>query len=459
MLKSKYSQRGASTILWVLSMIPLLGLAALALDGNNLFVVSAELQNAADAGALAGAKHLYNDDGTAIQRTDVVTNVNNAAQANKAQKSTVEVASVEIGHWQFDANGGGEFYPTDSDTPMDLSGKVFYDPDDSSRCDVLNNCNCENAPTCNTCCEINAVRVIAARQNTPVTAFFARILGFNDFSVTAEAVAYIGYAGSLDSGEIDQPIALCQEKIINSDGSYSCSVGRFIDNNQTGRYTDFDQENACNGSSDNALTQKYICTKSGNPEPIVFGDYVSVTNGQVQGDVFTSLYACWKHPNHCENLSPPANNNWPKYCDLYQNDGNALAATSPTQSWHVVLPVLQCLGGSNSCKKIVGAVAVHILWVTNSNSAQDTDVPYEMTMSGPDYTITFDSNDYPQNATAAQRWTAFVNEFNLKNADGSPATWQQKTIYYAPDCNPQTPKGLTMGRNYGIRAEAPVLVN
>jgi len=37
------------------------------------------------------------------------------------------------------------------------------------------------------------------------------------FTKEAEAVAYIGFAGSLEPGEVDAPFAICQQKIVDSD--------------------------------------------------------------------------------------------------------------------------------------------------------------------------------------------------------------------------------------------------
>jgi uncharacterized membrane protein len=53
------SARGVVTILAALSMTLLLGIAALVVDLGLLFLTKYELQNAADAGALAGARQLH----------------------------------------------------------------------------------------------------------------------------------------------------------------------------------------------------------------------------------------------------------------------------------------------------------------------------------------------------------------------------------------------------------------
>ncbi|UNY41880.1 hypothetical protein CPT_Momento_050 [Burkholderia phage Momento] len=57
--KSRRNQRGAVAITVALLMSILLGFAALAIDVGYLFVVRNELQNAADAAALAGAPCIY----------------------------------------------------------------------------------------------------------------------------------------------------------------------------------------------------------------------------------------------------------------------------------------------------------------------------------------------------------------------------------------------------------------
>lgn len=97
--------------------------------------------------------------------------------------------------------------------------------------------------------------------------------------------------------------------------------------------------------------------------------------------------------------------------------------------------------------------------------APDPDPPY----ADPNNPTKEELEDYGK-----QRWDSFVDELNIlgfdTDGDGQPDRaywndspqlngWRQKTIYFAPDCDAQTPRGLTAGRNFGIRAEVPVLVN
>ena len=59
-------QRGVVVITVAVLLVSLLSFGALALDISSLFVVRNELQNAADAGALAATRFLYSADGTTI---------------------------------------------------------------------------------------------------------------------------------------------------------------------------------------------------------------------------------------------------------------------------------------------------------------------------------------------------------------------------------------------------------
>lgn len=59
------------------------------------------------------------------------------------------------------------------------------------------------------------------------------------------------------------------------------------------------------------------------------------------------------------------------------------------------------------------------------------------------------------------RWASFVKRFELKNV-GDPAPYApfaQKSIYFSPDCTPHEPKGGSQGKNFGILAKYPVLVD
>ncbi len=92
------------------------------------------------------------------------------------------------------------------------------------------------------------------RENTPIVTFFARIVEFlipgleeggTNTGPFREAVAYIGFAGTLNPGEADQPIAICKESITDNTGqTVECNIGRMFNSEQrrhphTAGWTDF----------------------------------------------------------------------------------------------------------------------------------------------------------------------------------------------------------------------------
>ncbi|HEY6011320.1 MAG TPA: TadG family pilus assembly protein, partial [Nitrospirota bacterium] len=66
---------------------------------------------------------------------------------------------------------------------------------------------------------VNAVRVVAARDTIPAASFFAGIFGYAGFSLNAESIAYVGCPG--ESFPVDQPLAICKESILGSDGNFT----------------------------------------------------------------------------------------------------------------------------------------------------------------------------------------------------------------------------------------------
>ena len=110
-------QTGASIVHWLVALIPLMGFGALAVDLNNVYASLGELQSSADAGALEGARVLFNPDGS-INDTAVVANATAIASLNLSDGTAPEL-TVQHGHWRFDPSfrdgegieHGGTFFP------------------------------------------------------------------------------------------------------------------------------------------------------------------------------------------------------------------------------------------------------------------------------------------------------------------------------------------------------------
>jgi hypothetical protein len=396
-----------------LLMLLFLGFAALAIDIGHLSLAKGELQNAADAGALAGARFLYNNDGTQVN-TGANQIAYDAATANKSENASVEVnwsggndGDVQRGHWCFSTK---TFEANNSTAPVDLwnvsTEDLDADPD-----------------------FINAVRVVARRQGTPIASFFAQLFGNESFQMAAEAIAYIGFAGTLLPWEVDQPIAICGDSVVTPEGDYSCNIGRMINSGQnttsseTGGWTSFNQEDACTGGT-NAQEVKSLVCSGGNPEPMTLGMSTATNGGDIQS-AFNQLIQCWADE------------------------------TGKAAPWNMTLPVVSCPGNNiGTCEDLKGAVNVNVLWITEAGEDPTFEnAPTQMDGIG-DYGSWSSSSPNGQ-----ARWNSFVAHFNLENIDGSPAPYQKKAIYFLPDCTPHDPAGTSGGENFGVLAKIPVLVH
>ncbi len=314
-------QRGASLVLVTVSLVALFGFAALSLDVGNLYVARNELQNAADAGALAGARVLYVPDGSMVNEgaNDVARNT---ALSNNSQGAPVEVASVRRGHWSFSTR---TFTANPSLEPVDLFDKSAAELDVDLDF-------------------INAIEVTTARNATPVAAFFGFILGFGEYATSTTAVGYIGFAGKLNPGDVDMPLALCRDALVQDD-TFSCSVGRFINSNsETGAWTNFEHDDS---GATNANELRDLVEGDGNPDEIFYGEEIATNNGQVQS-AFKALYDRW------------------------------VAETDKERLWGMSLPVIDCSEGMAPSAPVVGAVNVNIVWIIDQENKIDDDAPRQM---------------------------------------------------------------------------------
>jgi Flp pilus assembly protein TadG len=409
-LKPIRNQRGATSVIIALCLVVFLGMGAMAVDLGHLYVVRNELQNAADAGALAGARFLYNDDGYVNEGANQIAI--DAATANRSDRSPVEVnpGEVQRGHWSFATR---TFTPNDSTAPVDLW--------DVSTAALDANLNF-----------INAVKVVTRRQATQAASFFARIWGYQGFDVSAEAVAYKGFAGSLLPHEADQPVAICKQSLLIND-AYTCSVGRMLNSgsndatHNTAGWTNFSQP--CETA--NASEMRNLICATGNPDMVDYGEGIGATGG-VQNTTFSDMRDCWI--NHSDS----------------NGDGN------PDHHWELTLPVIDCPGNNvSNCATLLGAVTVIVVWMTDSGTPDWDDAPTQMD-DWPAVADLLAIPDFDTNGEA--RWNSFVTHFNLRNADGQPAPFAKKSMYFLPDCTPHEPTGTSRGENFGVPAKIPVLV-
>jgi Flp pilus assembly protein TadG len=179
---------GTIMVLTAFGLVAFLGLASLAIDMGHLYVVRNELQNVADAAALAGARRLITTDsnGAAIVDSTAAQTAAMSVAQNQAQISGLPSVpdgsrndiTIAFGNWNIYASNGTAWTDTNGSSGSNS----------------------------------NAVRVAIKRANGvvfgPVTNILAGILGHQTSDVAATATAYLGFASGTRPGGVTLPIAL-----------------------------------------------------------------------------------------------------------------------------------------------------------------------------------------------------------------------------------------------------------
>jgi len=198
------NQKGAVAVTVAILMIMLVGFAALAIDVGYIYVTRGELQNVADAAALAATRELgaiyegmsyeeqqsFNCGSVATAPcSQIVAVAQQTALENQAANVNIVVnaSDVQIGHWDFSV--APPF--TAANDPMNIWPGNNPDP----------------APLVRP----RAVRVTARRQegsNSPITTFLAGVIGVDTMGVSALATASLSGEATAGKGELELPVGI-----------------------------------------------------------------------------------------------------------------------------------------------------------------------------------------------------------------------------------------------------------
>jgi Flp pilus assembly protein TadG len=170
-------EQGSVLIFTAIGAFALIALTALALETGQAWSAKSQLQAATDASALAAAGSLLVDDGAVADPAAATSAAQEYGPQHKVIGTPVELleADIETGSW-------------------DLTTRTFTPLPGSTDADV-----------------VRAVRVVGRRdetQNGEVATFLGRVVGVEGIPVTAQAIAYIGFAGVVPPGMAELPIVI-----------------------------------------------------------------------------------------------------------------------------------------------------------------------------------------------------------------------------------------------------------
>jgi Flp pilus assembly protein TadG len=180
------NSRGVTAVMVALTLTVLLAMAAAAIDVGHALVARNELQNAADAAALAGARTLgvaYEGMTPAEMATYTLTGGDQAAIVAAAQATSVlnKAAAVDVSVNAADVGIG----------LWDSASRTFTVAVNQPR----------------------AVRVVTHRDgsaNGPISTFLAGVVGMTTVSVSAVATAELTAIGSTPLGALDLPLSISE---------------------------------------------------------------------------------------------------------------------------------------------------------------------------------------------------------------------------------------------------------
>jgi hypothetical protein len=185
--------RGQSIVIIALSMILLVSVVALAVDGGSMYTQRRAAQNAADSAAIAGSKLFLTyleaavkidpnpPDGTADQEHQIRTTIEQYAAANGVAANTIQAYFIDAQKRIVSVQANGNI-----GNPCGTSGGL-------SPCQVGNN---GEVPW-----NLGAIGVTVSGQ-AQTAAYFVRILGWNTISASARATSMVELTNSVSNSAV-----------------------------------------------------------------------------------------------------------------------------------------------------------------------------------------------------------------------------------------------------------------
>jgi len=332
--KSAKNQSGATLVFVAIMIVVFLGVAALAIDIGYQRVVRNELQNAADAAALAACNRFYRDEsglGIAILASppnwsEAVNEADQTVKLNKSANQLLSDIMSKVGWWDITTNQSDQWYTID---PNDSSTNPPYSPLGSPPYPSEN-----QGPAI----EVRIIKT-EGQNNGPISNFFAGILNSYKSDVSATATAVAASPGSVRPGAVI-PFAYNKTVIDNHyrDHLISANDPTLIFVGSTYHYPeDIAGQWTALLDPENSRTASEELLASGNPTALTIGDEIWIQTGTMD-----NLY---DHPNQASIDSLYTNKD--VVIPIVDPEGSTLSSlTDATGGW---LPIVGFIGFHITC--------------------------------------------------------------------------------------------------------------
>ena len=259
-------QQGSAVLIIALMLPIFLGFAALAVDVGYMMAVKAQLNNAAEAGALSGARVLVPYIGTPPQPNwaNGTLQARQAVERNYADKQSLTVS---------EASAGAAVPSLSEVPPRSQATPCYWRLSDNTTWPTTITPQAGYVPAIQV-----TVAKTAGQNGGPLSTMFASILGFATVDLGGRAVAMLPSPGAIAAGEAF-PFALPYTYVKNhwaddpTDSTKWFTVGSAQQDSSGGQWTSFTTTNNAASYISNLIT-------NGNPADIASGDKIYIQTGE-----------------------------------------------------------------------------------------------------------------------------------------------------------------------------------
>lgn len=330
-------QRGTVAIIAALALPLLIGFAGLALDGGRLYLQKTELQNAADACALAASRELTCDPAAGVCATSFLVNAENAGLA---------VGKLNRIDFQANAIGASQL------TAADIKFSKTFGPNSG----YLSRAGGADPAS---------KYVMCSPHQSGILPWFMQVLGFGTQSIDAFGVATLLSART----NCAIPIGMCKEPAAPaSDPFAGLTVGQWVTSqlsaSATGSFDWIDFTPPGGGASELADLLKGTGACSVPAPPTLVGEQGKITSLETAWNTRFGLY---KGSDSVTTAAPDFTGyaytptNWPSKFNAYAGSNGAIPNFQTARNSHMIWQGNAATGGT-----------VNLGGVTQSTSAQLT---------------------------------------------------------------------------------------